>query len=303
MTAATMTDEPEALPPVETEDAAAAAPSAEPAAPARKRPKPGERRVQILQALAGMLEQPGDLFGGGDPRGVDVPHARADLGVEGLVDVLEQLHLGTGGLDGGDVGVEAGDAVEEVLEDLLPVLGVEDLGVPLQPVEATARVLEGRHRRLGGGGGDGEALGGLGDGVAVGHPYLVRGLEALVQDAALDVDIGAAIFTLTGRRYGTAEDVVHGLEAVANAEDWDAELQQLRLERWGTVGIDGRRAAGQNKRGGVFSFDFLDRGGVGNNLGVDFGLAHAAGNKLRVLSAKVHNEDGARGSIWLSHAP
>jgi TetR/AcrR family transcriptional regulator len=29
------------------------------AAKARKRPKPGERRVQILQALAGMLEQPG----------------------------------------------------------------------------------------------------------------------------------------------------------------------------------------------------------------------------------------------------
>jgi TetR/AcrR family transcriptional regulator len=34
-----------------------AAASAEPAA--RKRPKPGERRVQILQALAAMLEQPG----------------------------------------------------------------------------------------------------------------------------------------------------------------------------------------------------------------------------------------------------
>ena len=30
-----------------------------PAAPVRKRPKPGERRVQILQALAAMLEQPG----------------------------------------------------------------------------------------------------------------------------------------------------------------------------------------------------------------------------------------------------
>src|SRR3954451_20954842 len=28
-------------------------------APVRKRPKPGERRVQILQALAMMLEQPG----------------------------------------------------------------------------------------------------------------------------------------------------------------------------------------------------------------------------------------------------
>ena len=31
----------------------------EPSAPARKRPKPGERRVQILQTLASMLEQPG----------------------------------------------------------------------------------------------------------------------------------------------------------------------------------------------------------------------------------------------------
>ncbi|MBI2769674.1 MAG: nucleoid occlusion factor SlmA [Burkholderiales bacterium] len=34
-------------------------PAAEAAVPARKRPKPGERRVQILQALATMLEQPG----------------------------------------------------------------------------------------------------------------------------------------------------------------------------------------------------------------------------------------------------
>lgn len=33
--------------------------AAAPVAGARKRPKPGERRVQILQALAGMLEQPG----------------------------------------------------------------------------------------------------------------------------------------------------------------------------------------------------------------------------------------------------
>ena len=38
------------------EDAADAEPSA---APARKRPRPGERRVQILQTLAAMLEQPG----------------------------------------------------------------------------------------------------------------------------------------------------------------------------------------------------------------------------------------------------
>ena len=38
---------------------APAEPAADSAAPARKRPRPGERRVQILQTLAAMLEQPG----------------------------------------------------------------------------------------------------------------------------------------------------------------------------------------------------------------------------------------------------
>ncbi len=46
--------------PAET-DAPEVAPAddSSPATPARKRPKPGERRIQILQTLAGMLEQPG----------------------------------------------------------------------------------------------------------------------------------------------------------------------------------------------------------------------------------------------------
>ncbi|MCI1192970.1 nucleoid occlusion factor SlmA [Calidifontimicrobium sp. SYSU G02091] len=44
--------------PVAVHESAGSHPVAE-AAPARKRPKPGERRVQILQALAAMLEQPG----------------------------------------------------------------------------------------------------------------------------------------------------------------------------------------------------------------------------------------------------
>lgn len=42
-----------------TEDAPGPGEAAAPGALPRKRPRPGERRVQILQALAGMLEQPG----------------------------------------------------------------------------------------------------------------------------------------------------------------------------------------------------------------------------------------------------
>jgi TetR/AcrR family transcriptional regulator len=52
-----MSDAPEDIPPVGVEDEADGAPAA-PAA-VRKRPRPGERRVQILQTLAAMLEQPG----------------------------------------------------------------------------------------------------------------------------------------------------------------------------------------------------------------------------------------------------
>jgi TetR/AcrR family transcriptional regulator len=56
-----MSDQPAAANPMPVEDSDEAAP-AQPAAaasPARKRPRPGERRVQILQTLASMLEQPG----------------------------------------------------------------------------------------------------------------------------------------------------------------------------------------------------------------------------------------------------
>jgi TetR/AcrR family transcriptional regulator len=52
-----MSDTPETA--AADESPAPAHTSAAAATPARKRPKPGERRVQILQALAQMLEQPG----------------------------------------------------------------------------------------------------------------------------------------------------------------------------------------------------------------------------------------------------
>jgi TetR/AcrR family transcriptional regulator len=49
---------PQETPPDDTPKASDESPSAA-TTPSRKRPKPGERRVQILQTLAAMLEQPG----------------------------------------------------------------------------------------------------------------------------------------------------------------------------------------------------------------------------------------------------
>ena len=53
---------PEATPEAEVDASAVGSGAATPqasASPARKRPKPGERRIQILQTLAAMLEEPG----------------------------------------------------------------------------------------------------------------------------------------------------------------------------------------------------------------------------------------------------
>ncbi|CAM5792965.1 nucleoid occlusion factor SlmA [Rhizobacter sp. Root404] len=59
MTSNSDTGEPEPAEPTDGVAAAEVSPVVVALAPVRKRPKPGERRVQILQTLANMLEQPG----------------------------------------------------------------------------------------------------------------------------------------------------------------------------------------------------------------------------------------------------
>jgi len=54
-----MSDLPVPEAPAATSESSDEPPASPSAAPGRKRPRPGERRVQILQTLAGMLEQPG----------------------------------------------------------------------------------------------------------------------------------------------------------------------------------------------------------------------------------------------------
>jgi TetR/AcrR family transcriptional regulator len=71
---------------------------AEEAPAARKRPKPGERRVQILQALAAMLEQPGAdasprphwLPPVGERSGAVPPFRQQGADVRGLIEFIEQ---------------------------------------------------------------------------------------------------------------------------------------------------------------------------------------------------------------------
>ena len=114
----------------------------------------------------------------------------------------------------------AGDVVEEVLEHLLAVLGVQHLGVPLDAGETAVDVLERGDRGVLGRGQHGEALGRPRDRVAVRHPDLVLGGDALEEGARLgDGDRRTAVLARAGVGDLAAEAPGHQLEAVAHPED------------------------------------------------------------------------------------
>ena len=187
--------------------------------------------------------------------------------------------------------------VQEVDQGGLSVLGVEDLGVPLQPVEATARVLEGSHRRLGGGGGDREALRGGLDRVTVTHPHhlVVRGA---VEQAGALLHAGGGVPVLAGAGASdrSAQGLSHGLESVADAQDRHSGVEEGRINGGGAVGVDRGGATGEDDGRRLLVQHGGGAHGVGHDLGVDTGLAHAAGDELGVLGAEVHHEDGADGA-------
>ena len=141
-----------------------------------------------------------------------------------------------------------------------------------------------------------EAGGERGDAVAVAHPdLLAAGGEEAGEERVGGLgggDVGAAELGGVAGFDLAAELGHHGLLAVADAEDRDAEGEDLgRGARAAGVG-DAGRAAGEDdglraeggEEGGV---DLL----VGVDLAVDADLAQAAGDQLGDLAAEVDDEE------------
>jgi len=89
----------------------------------------------------------------------------------------------------GPLGLAAADTEDKVLDDLLSLDRVGDLGVELHAVELLLNVGDGSKGRGRGVGNRLESLGHLAELVAVAHPDLGRGTKTLEQ-AALAVDNG-----------------------------------------------------------------------------------------------------------------
>lgn len=189
---------------------------------------------------------------------------------------------------------------EEAGEHFLAMRGVHNLRMVLHASHLFGHAFHRSDRGTGRGSGHGKASGAS----ATASPCDIHTLwlaPSVVQHATGVSDFGTAVFTVTGLRNAAAQGVVHGLEAVADAENGNAKFQQFRLELRGAIGVHGGRAAGQNQGGRVLGLDFFNGGRVWDYLGVHRRLAYATSNKLCVLGAKVHHEDWARSCCRLSH--
>ena len=248
------------------------------------------------QLVADCLVHEGRRDGRVDAAGQGRQHApRSDL----LADARDLLGDDVAAVP---VGGEARRLVQEVLDDLLTLLGVLHLGVPLHAVEALLGVAEcGDGRRIGRGE-HLEALGCGGDLVAVAHPDdLVVGLAAEQHSAvARHPGIRRAVLAQAGVGDLSSELLGHHLEAVADTQGRHPELQHAGVERRRARLVHRRRPARQDQRDGVFGLDLGGRDGVRHDLAVDTRLADAARDQLRILRAEVDDEDGTLGGLGLS---
>ena len=106
-----------------------------------------------------------------------------------------------------------------------------------------------------------------------------------------DADRCPAVLGDAGARDLTAERLGHRLEAVAHAEDGDVRVEQGGVDAGGARGVDRRRPAGEDDRGGLPGQHLRDRHGVRDDLGVDLGLAHPTGDQLGVLGSEIDDEN------------
>ncbi len=191
-----------------------------------------------------------------------------------------------------------------MLEHLLAVGGVDDLGVELDPEDAPFRVLEGGDGHIRGRGRHAEALGGDGDRVEVAHPHLlVGGLgRAEEQAVALDVEVRAAVLAAAGVGHLATELQGHQLGAVADAQDGDAEVIDAGIEAGRALDVDRLGPAAEDQPGRR-PFRDLGRGDrVGDDLAVDVGFPDPAGDELGVLRAEVDDEDVVLGGLGARRA-
>ncbi len=245
----------------------------------------------VVHQHAGQLVADGAVHEGGRGGRVDAPGEAADNPRSSHLGA-NALHLLVDDRGGRPALAAADDITQEPLEDLRAVRGMDDLGVELDPVEPAIAALKRRDRRAGARGQRGEPLGGLEDGVTVAHPALLLGRQAREKLAAVagERKMGATELPGVGALDAAAKRLDHGLHPVTDAEHRQTELEELGAQGGSAGRVHGRRAAGEDQRGGIAAANRLDRCVVREELGEDAQLAHPPRDELGVLAAEVEDQ-------------
>ena len=205
------------------------------------------------------------------------------------------LHIG----GHGPLGAEAADGVQEILQDLGAVFGMQHLGMELHAVELLVGALHRCVKAALGGADDLEAGRQALHLDAVAHPvdgllrHIVKQRRFLVGQFHLAVFAGLCLAALA------AQQVHHQLLAIADAQHGDAHLEQC-LVHHGGVGLEhGGGAAGKDQGVGCEGADLLQGHAEGFDLAVHAALADAACHQQVILAAEVQNQN----FLHLSHPP
>ena len=245
----------------------------------------------VVDEHAGHLLANGASAQGSHNGGVNAAGQGKDHAV--VADLLAEVRRhGLGQVVHAPVGLQATNLKQEVAQQLPTILGMLDLGMELRGEDLALDALHGGNRAHVGAGGDGKALGHLGDSVAMAHPHGLlhgRGVEELGAGRARDG--GAAVLAHLGVADLAAERHGRDLMAVAEAQDGKAQVKDGGVDGRSVLGIHGSRTAGKDERGGVHLANLIGRDVTGNDLRIHVEVADATGNELTVLRTKVEYED------------
>ena len=189
--------------------------------------------------------------------------------------------------------LDAGDADDEVAQDVAAAGRVDDLGMELDPVQVALRGGEPGERRGIGLRGGPEPVGEAGDGVAVAHPDRLLPLDAGEQAVVLGDRHGrGAVLAVVGREHIATELERHHLRPVADAQDRDRAAPDGGVRARRVRVVHGHRAAGQDDGLRPAPHQFLEGRVVGEEFRVHVQLADASRDQLGELAAEI--EDGHR---------
>ncbi len=129
--------------------------------------------------------------------------------------------------------------------------------------------------------------------IAVRHPHRELRRQVFKQPRArLDLYFRMAVFALAGGAHFSPEGMCHVLQAIADAKNRQAQAEHARIGDRRVFVVYRGRSAGKNQSHGRIAADFLQRRITRQHHGEDLQFTDAARDELRILRAKVEDNNG-----------